>query len=1520
MATLLDPPKPSRSVRDEEFVERQLVAARRRVRLLDYFLAGLSLGVVSLFLLLIALLVNRYFETPRGTGWAALGVYLALAGGFLYLSLFRTSRRQINPYFAARRVEETVPNAKNSLVTWVDFEEDERLPGSIRTAIGQKAARDLKGVDLNRAIENRRILWLAIAAGVFLLANVVVAFLKPTRTELRLEEPKDGDITVFNNQDVNFQVHVTGRIPSPNDADAVRLRLWYNADDAEAYEDRPMHPAEDDRRQFLLTVPAKQVRNGFQYKVLAGKTETPAYTVTCKIIPEFTGFDVRYDCPTYVKRTTEPTNDPNLLAPYGTQAKLIATVNREVKHGHIEIEGQARTIDGRTVEGRPDAIEFTVPIEKEGFFRIWITTPEGDKNQDPARLRLGVIDPKPVFRMFDLAYTYPEYLRFKPMTVVDAREPEIEGLRGTKVVLTAKTTREVKDARVEIDDLPPIIGEKVPDEPTWVRFKLPAIEKDGIAKVIFTPTTDEGLSAPRSIPIRVLFDQTPTVKLTEPEKAVTEVPANGSLQLKGEAFDDHGVDRLILKMKLVGAEDRDLVPKPYRDGKSFLRKEDNSWPTRVEYKDFIKLQDLRMEKNPTWRVAAGMEIDVWLEAIDNCTEPRPNTGVSEPAKRIRVMAPVTKPEEKKKIDDTNKKLDNEQQQHEKKQDQTNANDKRDVNQEPPKGAENPGKDGRPQEKGSNDANPMKDPNPAKSGMGDPTGTPPEGSPDHAKDTEQVEQAIKYAANANKPGAEKPSGATPPDAKVDPGAARVPKEGPMGSPPPAEDRTPKNDPNNDPMGGKAGESRDGNVDKTKEEKGTSKPGGETKPGMTPDKSEEKPSFGGNAGGDSGPKPEPKDPPKTANNPAKPEKGTARKDPSKAQRPRDPMDGGAVDETLPGATKPDQEVKSGEDKKPSGEPGKTGETVPKDASASKPQQRPAPGDKRPEPKKDQVADASETRGGPKDGMDPGETQPMPKGGGNKDEVTRGQQKPGPQSTPPEQGPQPSELNREIGELSREINSTNPEVSDKAKDDVSYLMRNPQTREQTRKDLDTLEREAKDQLSRKKAQDLRNRGEQAAKDYDNDKPTQEKVDQLAKKMGSKDERERKEAEQRANDWKNNPETKKDFEDEVAELKKKDRDAGERVEKATKKDGQANADNQTPKIDDKQLADMAKDLNGSDEKAKQDAKDRLEKMMRDPKTAKEAQERLNQMADKATGQDKKDLENAAKQAGDMAKEIAKKDSPTPKLDPKDLKDLASKMAGNDEKAKQDAQKQMQEMMNDPKTREQAMKMLEEMAKNDKNSPDEQKALQDALKEAAEMAKKDPPKFDPKDLKDLAEKFKNMDAQAKENLRKKTEEALKDPKTRDEVKKAAEEMAKNATPEQKKEFDEMMRQLAGNNPEFVSNPDPADPRNKLKAAEMVLDKFKKNITNEDFVKTLKWTEEQQAQWIKDQEAVIAALRKQAEKSDWRTDRNVASPIKGGPTTIKLDPKTGNDPLFGGKPALPSGYTDAYKKFAGGGSATDPKK
>ena len=72
--------------------------------------------------------------------------------------MFLPLSRRINPYFAARQLERSLPGAKNSVVNWLDLH-DENLPSAIRGAVGQRAARDLGQADLDKAVSARRAYW-----------------------------------------------------------------------------------------------------------------------------------------------------------------------------------------------------------------------------------------------------------------------------------------------------------------------------------------------------------------------------------------------------------------------------------------------------------------------------------------------------------------------------------------------------------------------------------------------------------------------------------------------------------------------------------------------------------------------------------------------------------------------------------------------------------------------------------------------------------------------------------------------------------------------------------------------------------------------------------------------------------------------------------------------------------------------------------------------------------------------------------------------------------------------------------------------------------------------------------------------------------------------------------------------------------------------------------------------------------------------------------------------------------------
>ena len=119
-------------------------------------------------------------------------------------------------------------------------------------------------------------------------------------------------------------------------------------------------------------------------------------------------------------------------------------------------------------------------------------------------------------------------------------------------------------------------------------------------------------------------------------------------------------------------------------------------------------------------------------------------------------------------------------------------------------------------------------------------------------------------------------------------------------------------------------------------------------------------------------------------------------------------------------------------------------------------------------------------------------------------------------------------------------------------------------------------------------------------------------------------------------------------------------------------------------------------------------------------------------------------------------------------------------------------------------------------------------------------------------------------------------------------------SPEEKRKFDDLMNQMGGHFPDYGGKPDPADPRNKLKSAELLLEKFKKNISDEKFEEELGWTKEQIANWMKDQEATIAALRKQAEKGDWGTSRAAKGLADGGPSAGAAGAQEGWRPAAAG--------------------------
>jgi collagen type III alpha len=420
MATDLAEKRPSSATKFENFVEQELNRVRNRIRLVDVGLAALLFLVVTLTYALGMVLLERFVGLERGglgTGVRVVAFVLyALAALFaLGLTGLRLYRR-INPYYAARQLEQTLPDAKNSMVNWLDLRE-EKLPSAIRAALGQKAARDLKKADPELATNPGRI-WLltAVAAGLVLallllwvtgpnqfLSLLDRAFFPfrdtsiATRTDLVLLEPKEGDATVPLGQKVPFRVQLTGRVPQVNEPDSAALHYRYNR--AEPFVRLPLE--EDVDRTWAAVLVPDQVQNGFWYKISAGDAETPEYQVRVQSQPQVTKFEAKYKYRPYLQLPERSIHFPNetavfpkLIAHRGTQVTLLARTNRALAEGRLALEAGApgRELPGEVLPDEPRTVRFQFVMEKSGHFRVLFTSKDSEQNIDRSAYPIEVLD------------------------------------------------------------------------------------------------------------------------------------------------------------------------------------------------------------------------------------------------------------------------------------------------------------------------------------------------------------------------------------------------------------------------------------------------------------------------------------------------------------------------------------------------------------------------------------------------------------------------------------------------------------------------------------------------------------------------------------------------------------------------------------------------------------------------------------------------------------------------------------------------------------------------------------------------------------------------------------------------------------------------------------------------------------------------------------------------------------------------------------------------------------------------
>lgn len=407
--------KTQAATRYDAVVEAQLGKARQRIRSLDVAVAVLGLLAGTMAYGLVMTVLDRWLGLSPLTRQLAFAGFALAALTYLGCFVVRPLTRRINPYFAARQIEQTIPGAKNSVVNWLDLQ-DQNLPSAIRGAVSHRAAKDLQKASLDQAISGRRAIGAGGAVGAMLLAVIVLfvavgpaqffSYLKrnfspfgfagsvPTRTAITILHPDPPDTAVPDGRSVTFTVHVAGLVPDARRPDALKLLYRYRQNDP--YEARPLEVENPhDGRRWVTTIPAFQVQNGFWYRISGGDDQTDEYRVDVRSQPLITRYEAIYHYRPYLHYPDSTQNDPNLKALRGTEVTLLVRTNRAVKEGRLELEKAKRTLPAELVADDPTALRFRLVLEQDDRYRIFFTSTDGETNVEPMAYTIDVIPDYP---------------------------------------------------------------------------------------------------------------------------------------------------------------------------------------------------------------------------------------------------------------------------------------------------------------------------------------------------------------------------------------------------------------------------------------------------------------------------------------------------------------------------------------------------------------------------------------------------------------------------------------------------------------------------------------------------------------------------------------------------------------------------------------------------------------------------------------------------------------------------------------------------------------------------------------------------------------------------------------------------------------------------------------------------------------------------------------------------------------------------------------------------------------------
>jgi hypothetical protein len=438
MATLMAPPK----LQSE--VQSQLSLVASRIRWHDVAVGALSLAGLSMAYVATMVLLDKWLDlaaSVRQVAWIGFAALFAVVAARV---LVRPFRRTINPLFAAKRIEDTLPDAKNGIVNYVDLQ-DAAVPESVRQAVTAKAAKHIAHADLSKAVESREMVWSgSVVAALVVLLAVLFLVLKPTvfgslvnralnpfssntiakRTVITLVTPEGGHLVTTAGQPIMVAVSVANRVPDPTRPDRLRVMLRRNAQES-GFEEVALEPAASG--EWSVRIPDYLVQNGFLYRVAGGDAETAEYSVVVRPKPVFKAFRLEYDYPKYLNMKPETSADPHIDAYAGTAITLTAFANRDLKDGRL-VHSNGTVVPGEVAGANRDQLRVKFTVGDAGTYRLFFTASTGEANVDAPPYTLNVIKDRAPVVVFDPKQIDGQTLPLNGLLGVDARATDDFGV------------------------------------------------------------------------------------------------------------------------------------------------------------------------------------------------------------------------------------------------------------------------------------------------------------------------------------------------------------------------------------------------------------------------------------------------------------------------------------------------------------------------------------------------------------------------------------------------------------------------------------------------------------------------------------------------------------------------------------------------------------------------------------------------------------------------------------------------------------------------------------------------------------------------------------------------------------------------------------------------------------------------------------------------------------------------------------------------------------------------------------